>query len=62
MQGPRPEHLAKDKTPEKLSIHRLPLESTNPSDSFDYLIMHKTWHWHVRSSSKPEVGEERVRG
>ncbi|WP_312139497.1 hypothetical protein [Sphingobacterium sp.] len=33
----------KDKTSEKLPIHRLPMESTNPSDSFKYLIMRREW-------------------
>jgi hypothetical protein len=33
--------VAKEKTSEKLPIHRLPLESTNASDSFKYLMMRK---------------------
>lgn len=33
----------KDKSSEKLEISRLPLESTNPSDSFKYLVMTKEW-------------------
>lgn len=35
--------IQKDKSSEKLEISRLPLESTNPSDSFKYLMMRKTW-------------------
>ena len=33
--------ICKDKRSEKLPTHRLPLESTNPSDSFKYLLMRK---------------------
>lgn len=33
----------KDKSSEKLEISRLPWESTNPSDSFKYLVMTKEW-------------------
>lgn len=33
----------KDKSTEKLEISRLPWESTNPSDSFKYLVMTKEW-------------------
>ncbi|MBD3630512.1 hypothetical protein [Cyclobacterium sp.] len=54
--------VAKDKNSEKLPIHRLPLESTNPSDSFKYLMMRKTWRRHVRGARKPEVGDASVRG
>ncbi|SEJ15909.1 hypothetical protein SAMN05192553_102681 [Cyclobacterium xiamenense] len=54
--------VSKDKSGEKLPIHRLPLESTNPSDSFKYLMMRKTWRRHVRGARKPEVGDASVRG
>lgn len=33
----------KDKSSERLPISRLPLESTNPSDSFKYMLMTKEW-------------------
>ncbi|MBP3944406.1 hypothetical protein J5U18_12730 [Sphingobacteriaceae bacterium WQ 2009] len=33
----------KDKSSEHLPLKRLPLESTNPSDSFKYLMMRKQW-------------------
>lgn len=35
--------VVKVKKSESLPIHRLPLESTNPSDSFKYLMMRRTW-------------------
>lgn len=54
--------IGKDKKSEQLPIHRLPLESTNPSDSFKYLMMRKTWRRHVRGARKPEVGSASVRG
>ncbi|GAB2994296.1 hypothetical protein GCM10027284_09420 [Cyclobacterium sediminis] len=54
--------IGKDKKSEQLPIHRLPLESTNPSDSFKYLMMRKTWRRHVRGAKKPEVGIASVRG
>lgn len=33
----------KDKSSERLPISRLPFESTNPSDSFKYLVMTREW-------------------
>ncbi|MCX6250358.1 MAG: hypothetical protein NTX61_06365 [Bacteroidetes bacterium] len=41
-QGPRGE-LQKDKRSDKLPISRLPMESTNLSDAFDYLICRRCW-------------------
>jgi len=35
--------IVKDKSSEKKSIERLPLESTNMSDAFKYLVMRKKW-------------------
>lgn len=35
--------IQKDKASEKLPIHRLPMESTNPSDSLKYLICRPKW-------------------
>ncbi|EMS34610.1 hypothetical protein C943_03297 [Mariniradius saccharolyticus AK6] len=35
--------VVKNKKSESLPIHRLPLESTNPSDSFKYLMMRNAW-------------------
>ncbi len=34
---------SKDKRSEKLPIDRLPMESSNPSDAFKYLLMRKDW-------------------
>ncbi|MEQ8548733.1 MAG: hypothetical protein RIC03_12525 [Cyclobacteriaceae bacterium] len=48
---------AKDKRSEKLAIKRLPLESTNPSDSFKYLMMRKHWRRLVRGAKKPYTGD-----
>ena len=41
-QGNRGE-LQKDKKSDKLAISRLPMESTNLSDAFDYLICRRAW-------------------
>lgn len=54
--------LHKDKRGEGLPIHRLPLESTNPTDSFKYLMMRKTWRRHVRGAREVNVGDASVRG
>lgn len=51
----------KDKTSEKLPIHRLPLESTNPSDSFKYLIMKRDLRRKVGGARNVDVGETSVR-
>lgn len=54
--------IIKDKKSESLEIHRLPLESTNPSDSFKYLMMRKNWRKLARpSSARPSVGDVSVR-
>lgn len=40
--------ISKDKSSEDLPLHKLPMHSTNPSDSFKYLMMRKTWIKSVR--------------
>ena len=52
--------IVKDKSSEKLPIHRLPLESTNASDSFKYLMMRRSWRRLVASRSKPYTGSTSV--
>lgn len=41
--GKGKEKIQKDKSSEKLPTHRLPMESTNFSDAFKYLICRKEW-------------------
>lgn len=53
--------VVKDKSTEKLPIHRLPLESTNPSDSFKYLMMKRDLRKRVSGSKKVEVGDTSIR-
>lgn len=48
--------MVKNKKSEQLPIHRLPLESTNPSDSFKYLMMRRNWRRLVRGARKPFTG------
>jgi len=54
--------IIKDKKSEKLPIHRLPLESTNPSDSFKYLMMRKVWRNLVNVGRSQSAGDVRERG
>lgn len=53
--------IAKNKKSEALPIHRLPFESTNPSDSFKYLMMRKALRRHIRGAKEVDVGEANVR-
>lgn len=53
--------IIKNKKSEKLPIHRLPLESTNASDSFKYLMMRKEWRRSLRPNQKLFVGDVSVR-
>jgi len=53
--------IVKNKKSEKLPIHRLPLESTNPSDSFKYLMMRREWRKLIRSNANSYVGDVSVR-
>lgn len=53
--------ITKDKRSEQLPIHRLPLESTNPSDSFKYLMMRKVWRSLVRGGKDVYVGQVSIR-
>lgn len=48
--------VMKDKRSEQLPIKRLPLESTNPSDSFKYLMMRRHLRRLVRGAKKPYTG------
>lgn len=54
-------YIAKNKDSEKLPVHRLPLESTNPSDSFKYLMMKRDLRKKVKGARKVEVGDTNVR-
>lgn len=54
-------HIVKDKKSESLPIHRLPMESTNPSDSFKYLMMRREWRSLVRSGASTYVGDVSIR-
>lgn len=53
--------IKKDKKSEQLPLHKLLLESTNPSDSWKYLTMRKAWRRHVRGTKEMDVGEAKVR-
>lgn len=46
----------KDKSSEKLPVSDLPTRSTNPSDSFKYLMMHPDWRKIVKGQSRPAQG------
>lgn len=48
--------IVKDKTTEQLPLKRLPLESTNPSDSFKYLMMRRNWRTLVNGSRNQTSG------
>lgn len=50
------DQIVKDKKSESLPADRLVLESTNPSDSFKYLMMRKNWRRLVKGSRKPFTG------
>ena len=47
------DQIAKDKRSEKLPPERLPMESTNMSDAFKYLVMRKTWVALTRKGTRP---------
>ncbi len=49
---PKGDDIFKDKRSEKLAIHRLPMESTNPSDSWDYMIWGE-YHHHIDKRGVP---------
>jgi hypothetical protein len=53
--------VVKNKKSETMAIHRLPLESTNPSDSFKYLMMRRNWRKLV-SRREVYTGSASVRG
>jgi hypothetical protein len=48
--------IGKDKRSEQLPNHRLPMESTNLSDAFKYLICRKEWLYISKHLKKPMVG------
>lgn len=54
--------VVKDKSSEKLPIHRLPLESTNFSDAFKYLMMRRKWRKYVKYNSATYIGDPSIRG
>lgn len=53
--------IVKNKKSEKLPIHRLPMESTNPSDSFKYLMMRREWRKLIRTNTNYYVGDVTIR-
>lgn len=53
--------ITKNKSSEKLPIHRLPLESTNPSDSFKYLMMRREWRNLVKIRTTLNLQDSTVR-
>lgn len=56
--GTGQERIQKDKSSEKLPAHRLPMESTNMSDAFKYLICRKEW---LNYAKENEVRDYQVR-
>lgn len=54
--------IIKDKRTEKLPIKRLPLESSNPSDSFKYLLMTRRNRKLIKARSAQSAGDASVRG
>lgn len=52
----------KDKSSEKLDVKRLPLESTNPSDAFKYLMMRRQWRNMVNGMRRQSAGSASTRG
>lgn len=56
-------NIKKDKSSEKLATHRLPMESTNPSDAFKYLICRKKYLKIVKFKHSATItGDAAVRG
>lgn len=53
--------VKKEKSSEKLPVHRLPMESTNFSDAFKYLMCRREWMRHVKFSLNTYVGSASVR-
>lgn len=53
--------ITKDKSSEKLPIHRLPLESTNSTDSFKYLMMRREWRNLVKARGVLNLPDSSVR-
>jgi len=53
--------IKKDKRSEKLASHRLPLESTNMSDGFKYLMCRKNYLRLVKANRKINVGDVQIR-
>lgn len=53
--------MVKEKKSEKLAIHRLPLESSNPSDSFKYLMMRRAWRRLIGASRGQFEGDVSIR-
>jgi hypothetical protein len=54
--------IEKVKSSEKLAAHRLPMESTNMSDAFKYLICRKKWLNIVKYKKQMAFGSVSVRG
>jgi hypothetical protein len=56
-------NIKKDKRSEKLATHRLPNESTNPSDAFKYLLCRRKYLKVVKHNSASSIaGDVKIRG
>lgn len=53
--------VTKEKSSERLPIHKLPMESTNFSDAFKYLMCRREWMRHVKFSGTSFVGNTSTR-
>lgn len=53
--------IEKDKSSEKLAVHRLPMESTNMSDAMKYLLCRKEWLKYIKAKPASRLGEVSIR-
>lgn len=53
--------IKKEKSSEKLPVHRLPMESTNFSDAFKYLMCRREWMRHIKHTGNSYVGSTSIR-
>ena len=53
--------IIKVKKSEKLPVKRLPMESTNFSDAFKYLMMRKKYMDVVKARRIPSIGDTKLR-
>jgi hypothetical protein len=61
VEGKKGSITTKDKSSEKLEIERLPMESTNASDSFKYLMMRRAWRNIIRTKRNKTIMSSTVR-